>query len=43
MAFVEKFGRRTGVLTYQGTWNAATNTPVANGSGVGKPVVLCYF
>jgi hypothetical protein len=35
MTFLDKFGRRLGVLEYLGTWNASTNTP-ALVSGVGQ-------
>ena len=35
MTFLDKFGRRLGVLEYLGTWNASTNTPTLI-SGVGQ-------
>lgn len=35
MAFLEKFGRRLGVLEYLGAWDASTNTPTLV-SGIGQ-------
>jgi len=34
MAFADQFGKRIGILNYQGTWNASANTPhLTSGSG----------
>ena len=35
MSFLNKFGRKLGVLEYLGVWNAQTNTPTLT-SGVGQ-------